>query len=188
MTIRKIVLYGEAAKKFGKEHQVDADTTFMVFRGLTHILGRAFKQTIINGKFRIFKNTKGSVKKNALSELQVHQELAQDVHTLHVVPVIKGASGQLRIVVGLVLMAYGTFGTAYGGGPWATSLGASLVIGGVASLIAPTPPSAGASLHSFNFNGPQNSTAQGGPVPLVYGKVGNIGGTMISAGMTYERI
>ena len=189
MTIRKIVLYGEAAKQFGKHHEIDADSTFMVFRGLTHILGRAFRQTILNGKFRIFKNDKKSIKKNALTEIQIHHDLDDLVHTLHVVPVIGGASGSLRIILGDALIATG-WGAVGGWQLMALNMGVSMLISGVASMMTPVPQAAtsGASLHSFNFTGPQNNTAQGGPVPLVYGKVGNIGGTLISAGMTYERI
>ena len=188
MTVRTIKLYGDAGKKFGKEHKVDADTTFMLFRGLTHLLGIGFKKYIKTGTWRVLKNTNTKSEKNALTEFDVHKDLDDSVHTLHIVPVIAGAGAWVRIIIGAVLVAYGTFGQAYGGGPWATSLGMGLMLGGVAQLMTPSPKAAGASAQSFNFNGPQNNTAQGGPVPIVYGQVRAVGGTLISAGINYDRI
>jgi predicted phage tail protein len=189
MTIKRTIkLYGSLAKKYGKEHTVNAETTFMLFRGLTHILGRGFKKHIADGKWTIHKNSKTTGK--ALSELQVHQELTDDVHTLHITPAIKGSHGGaawLEIIVGAVLI-YASWGTNPTG--WAMvgmGLGMSLVMGGLTQLLAKSPTS-GSSEQSYNFNGPVNNTEQGGPVPLIYGKVGNVGGTLISAGISYERI
>jgi predicted phage tail protein len=182
---RTIEFHGEAAKKWGKTHTIDADTTFMAFRGLVNILGNDFREYVRQNKFRILKNKNSQIKKNALSEMQVHQEL-EDTKVLHVVPIIQGAGAVFRIIIGVILLVAACFGY---GNPYTVSLGVSLIMGGIAQLMAPHPSSGsnGASLTSYNFTGPANNTQQGGPVPLVYGKVGNCGGTIISIGLTYEK-
>ena len=179
---RNIVFYGEAAKKYGKKHTVDADTLFMVFRGLAHILGAEFKQYVKGLHWHIYKNSKKSPN-NAMSELQIGNELGA-VETLHVVPAIVGASGATRVIVGVALMVAAWY---FDQPQWAMQAAAMITLSGVAAMLAPKT-STGSSAQSFNFSGPNNNTAQGGPVPIVYGKVGNIGGTLISAGITYERI
>ena len=75
------------------------------------------------------------------------------------------------------------------------TIGSSLVLGGVAQMITPKPTPIGApsgqgqspindprALQSFNFNGIQNTSTQGVPIPLVYGKV-FVGSVAISAGV-----
>lgn len=68
-------------------------------------------------------------------------------------------------------------------------IGASLIFGGVAQMISPTPTdmSGGAGsdprrLQSFNFSGIQNASQQGTPINVVYGKM-LVGSTMLSAGI-----
>jgi len=99
-------------------------------------------------------------------------------------------------------------GTAVAGAAFGTALsavGASLILGGVAQMITPKPSPIGApssygtlgggisgqsqspindprALQSFNFNGIQNTSTQGVPIPLVYGKV-FVGSVVISAGV-----
>ena len=87
----------------------------------------------------------------------------------------------------------GAFATA--AGTAFSAIGASLVLGGVAEMITPKPTPIGApsgqgqspindprALQSFNFNGIQNTSTQGVPIPLVYGKV-FVGSVAISAGV-----
>jgi len=96
-------------------------------------------------------------------------------------------------------------GTAVAGAAFGTALsavGASLVLGGVAQMITPSAPAIGnlgtggalgglggksplndpQALQSYNFNGIQNTSTQGVPVPLVYGEV-FVGSVTISAGV-----
>ena len=70
------------------------------------------------------------------------------------------------------------------------SLGTALMLGGVMQLLSPQQkglsakdsPDNGA---SYNFNGPVNTTAQGNPVPLLYGEL-IVGSAVISAGIYSE--
>ena len=88
------------------------------------------------------------------------------------------------------------------GGGFATAIGAvgtALVLGGVAEMISPRAPAIGSvasyggagnaspindprALQSYNFNGIQNTSTQGVPVNLVYGKM-FVGSTVLSAGV-----
>lgn len=72
--------------------------------------------------------------------------------------------------------------------------GASLILTGVAQAISPTPDysSAGlergpeaARLESFNFSGVVNTSQQGLPVPIAYGRV-FVGSAVISSGLDVE--
>ena len=66
-------------------------------------------------------------------------------------------------------------------------LGASLVIGGVAQLLTPTPKltqgadSEGDPRKSYSFSGVQNTSRAGVPVPVVYGET-LVGSVVVSAG------
>ena len=103
------------------------------------------------------------------------------------------------------------FGTLAAGtaGPWAagvvggafataagtafSAIGASLVLGGVSQMISPKPQPVGSfggqstldnpsALQSYNFSGIQNTSTQGTPVPVVYGKT-IVGSVTLSAGI-----
>ena len=80
------------------------------------------------------------------------------------------------------LAGIGTVGTAFVG------LGASLVLGGVAQLLSPVPKLPQGSdtqsdpRKSYNFSGIQQTSRQGIPVPVVYGKT-LTGSVVISAGV-----
>ncbi len=90
--------------------------------------------------------------------------------------------------------------TAFGIGSFAVTynsialFGISLVIGGVAGLLTPMPKvgdygsrESPDSRASFIFNGAQNTTEQGGCVPVIYGRM-KTGSTVISGGITTEQI
>jgi len=108
-----------------------------------------------------------------------------------------GATGSAgTAAVGGVVGLGGSLGTAASGfvlGSFASSaigaIGASLALTGVAQMISPTPTdmSRGAGgdprrLQSFNFSGIQNTSQQGTPINLVYGRM-VVGSTTLSAGV-----
>jgi predicted phage tail protein len=113
------------------------------------------------------------------------------------VPVVAGAGAVGRIIAGvalIVLASLVTFGTV--GGIFAAGalnaavfgLGASLVLGGVAQLLTPTPKVPQGSdgqddpRKSYSFSGIQNVSRAGVPVPIVYGET-VVGSVLISAGI-----
>ena len=73
------------------------------------------------------------------------------------------------------------------------AIGASLVLGGVAQMISPQPDLAGlttgrdaARLESFTFSGIVNTSKQGMPVPIAYGRV-FVGSAVISSGLDVDQ-
>lgn len=138
---------------------------------------------------------------------------------IQIIPVIGGAGGgvgKILLGVGLIaaaiitggilsagvhlggFMGIGTIGTAVVG------VGASLVLGGVAQLLSPTPqigqygPATPNTFNttenteldpqkSYSFSGIQNTSQQGSPVPLIYGEV-YVGSVVISAGIDTDNI
>jgi predicted phage tail protein len=113
------------------------------------------------------------------------------------VPVVSGAGAVGRIIAGVALIAlaslvtFGTVGGIFAAGALNAAvfgIGASLVLGGVAQLLTPTPRVAqGADTQddprkSYSFSGIQNTSRQGVPVPIVYGET-VVGSVVISAGI-----
>lgn len=94
--------------------------------------------------------------------------------------------------------AAGTFaGTLTSIGNAVSAIGASLALAGVAQMISPSAPQLGSMaslgmdmspasdprrLQSFNFSGIQNTSQQGTPINLVYGRM-IVGSTTLSAGV-----
>ena len=72
-------------------------------------------------------------------------------------------------------------------------VGVSMVVTGVAQMISPTPRFSGlergkeaARLESFNFSGIVNTTQQGMPVPVCYGRA-YVGSAVISSGLDVDQ-
>jgi predicted phage tail protein len=111
------------------------------------------------------------------------------------VPVVAGAGAVGRILAGIALIALSfliiPLGIAAAGAGIATAVGlagASLLLGGIAQLLTPTPKVAQGSdsqddpRKSYSFSGIQNVSRAGVPVPIVYGET-VVGSVLISAGI-----
>ena len=135
-----------------------------------------------------------SVGTHDLSLDELHDPAAQ--HEITFVPVIAGAGAVGRILAGVAMVAsafftggatIGLFGLA---APIAVSsvlgyVGASLILGGVAQLLSPVPQMPEMNndpRNTFNFSGVQQTSRQGTPVPVCYGKA-LVGSVVISAGI-----
>lgn len=131
-----------------------------------------------------------------------------------ITPVICGAGGPVgRIFAGIGLVAFaiitagagagflglgagltaGTFTLGAAASTVIGGIGAALLIGGVAQMISPQPDLAGlttgrdaARLESFTFSGIVNTSKQGMPVPIAYGRV-FVGSAVISSGLDVDQ-
>lgn len=121
--------------------------------------------------------------KRNLTEKQLeHPSGADDIR---IAPVLAGskAGGLFQTIAGIGLAVVGAV-SMYFGNPYGAEMmimGAGLALGGLAQMISPhqnTP----SNLTSYNFNGAENTTYQGGPVPLLYGRM-RVGSTVISEGL-----
>ena len=132
-----------------------------------------------------------------------------DREVFSITPVITGAGNAGRIFAGIGLVAFailtagvgvGFLGLGAGLTAGAFTLGAaastviggigvSLILGGVASMISPQPTMGNltsgresARLESFTFSGIVNTSKQGMPVPIAYGRL-FVGSAVISSGL-----
>jgi len=118
------------------------------------------------------------------------------------VPVVAGAGAVGRILAGIAIIAFAIVTAGAGlvaglglgfGASTAISIGlvgASLIIGGVAQLLTPTPKISqdeGDPRKSFSFSGIQNTSRAGVPVPVVYGET-LVGSVVISAGIDIVQV
>jgi predicted phage tail protein len=125
---------------------------------------------------------------------------------IRIVPVIAGAEGVGQILAGVALVAFSLLfapgaalatGLGFALGPQAVSIGvgigASLILGGVAQMLTPTPTiNQGTDgdndpRKSYSFSGIQNVSRQGVPVPIIYGEVFT-GSIVVSAGINTEEV
>lgn len=123
--------------------------------------------------------------------------------------------GQILLGIGLIALSFasfgagafagvgaagGTFGAAAAAGaaiPFASNalfvMGAGLFLGGVAQMISPQPTlglnngKESARLESFTFSGIVNTSKQGLPVPIAYGRVFT-GSAVISSGLDVDQL
>lgn len=105
------------------------------------------------------------------------------------VPVIAGAGSAARILVGVVMVVVGAFVPPLA--PYLYPLGASLILGGLAAMLAPKPDmDTGLDREnktSTYFDGPAQTTTQGVPVQLIYGRC-LVGSHAISVAVTVDQL
>lgn len=196
-TLKTIRLYSHLGSMFGREFRLAVASPAEAVRALCAIVP-GFEKELITSKNRGIGYAVFIGKRNVGKE-QLHDPAGDEA--IRIAPVLLGAKrgGLLNILLGAALVVIApyaagawasTFGismTAVGVGSTLTSIGYALALGGVAQLISPNQkglstsdgPDNGA---SYNFNGAVNTTAQGGPVPVHYGRL-IIGGATVSAGV-----
>lgn len=200
--LRKIKLYGPLAEFIGRRVlQADVATAAEAVRFLVANFPEVEKH-MADQHYRV---STGDVD---LMLDELHYPAGQQ--EIRIMPLVAGAGGATgRILLGVALIAAsfllpgaGAFGTtsifgvtaAQGGavlagvGTALSLVGASLVLGGVAQLLSPVPKipqgvdTQGDPRKSYSFSGIQQTSRQGVPVPIVYGKT-LTGSVVISAGI-----
>jgi len=112
-----------------------------------------------------------------------------DESEIHLLPVIEGAGGVFNVIVGAVLVVAGVVT----GNPYLIAAGVGMMIGGIVQLTTSVPSSDYGAREeadqrpSFLFDGAVNTSTQGLPVPVIYGRV-RVGSVVISAGLTSEEV
>lgn len=182
--LRKIKLYGKLAKFVG--HRIlkaDVATAAEAVRFLVANWPE-LERHMADQYYRV------SVGTYDLDLEELHYPAGQQ--EIKIVPVMAGAGATGRIIAGVALIALSLFVplVAFGVALNAAVLGvgASLVLGGVAQLLTPTPriPTGPDTQNdprkSYSFSGIQNTSRQGVPVPIIYGET-IVGSVVISAGI-----
>ena len=204
--LRKIKLYGELAKFIGhKEFEVKIE-------GFSHAVSFLINNFEGVEKYMSHKHYQVKVGNYAVDESELCHPIGQE--DIHFIPVITGAGrGIGKILLGAALIAgafmfspmtLGSFtakGIAAGATPFAKIgflakaslyVGTSLVLSGVSDMLFPLPKFEGFESEedprlSFNFNGIQNTSRAGTPVPIVYGEIFT-GSVVISASVDTEQV
>jgi predicted phage tail protein len=192
--LRTVRLSGELGKRYGDTHRFDVNTPAEAIRALSANYPGFKKELmtshernvgyhVFNGKFQLEK------------EDQILEPASGEIV---IAPVIMGSGATARILIGAVLLtagivayAFPEFGGEVAAGPL-IGIGTSLILGGVIELLSPVPKIKGPDERpenkpSYIFNGPVNTTNQGHPVPVGYGRV-LVGGGIISAGISIDQI
>ena len=202
---RKIKLYGELAEFVGhKEFEVQVDSLSKAVSFLVNNFPQI--ESYMNPKYYQVK-----VGNYEINESEISHPIGKE--DIHFVPVITGARGFGRILLGAALIAgafmfspltLGSFtakGIAAGAVPFAkvgflakaaVGLGASLVLSGVSDMLFPLPDMPEFSSEedprlSFSFSGTQNTARAGTPVPIVYGEI-MTGSVVISTSLDTQQV
>lgn len=184
MMTRTVHLGGWLGDKYGKKHVLAGKSVWHLMQGLIFRHGPQFREDVREHSWHVLKGRKNG--KDDIGEIEVRSDLG-DTKTLHVLPAVQGSSGAIRTIVGVVLVVAGLYFQQ----PWLVNVGAAMAIGGVVEMLTRPPPGSQPTdevdrKQSYFFNGGKNTLEPGGPVPLVYGRVGSVSSTIISIGFTNE--
>lgn len=197
---RKVLLSGELAKRFGAEHILSVATPAEAVRALCANFPDFYNFVAASEARNVgYKVILDADEMPGLDHLGL-----PFAKTMQIVPVIGGAkSGLVGIVLGAALIAASFYlpGAAlFAGAPGALGtvsfasvafgIGTSLVLGGVLGILSPQPKATAGGAEatnkpSYTFNGPVNTSAQGNPVPVGYGRM-IVGSAVVSAGITAD--
>lgn len=182
-----IVLHGFLAERFGREHVRYVATPAEAIRALAATLPGFLAAFLKHPHRYAYHNGKRGLQ--SLDE--GHAPIGAE--EFHIVPDVVGGNKVAKIVVGAVLIVAGFWS---GGATWAAyayQLGAALVISGVADFLVKTPKldqdqkALDEGKQSYFFSGPLNVTAQGVPVPVLYGDV-FAGSVVVSTGIVTAEV
>jgi predicted phage tail protein len=190
--MRIVRLSGELGKKFGRVHRLLVKTPGEAIRALCANFPEFEKDLRESHKRNV-----GYRVINGNYELEKAEEVREPASgEIKIIPVIMGANATTRILIGVTLIAAALVmtvsGVGAGAAPYVMSAGIGLTLGGVIELLSPVPKikepdERPENKPSYIFNGPVNTTAQGHPVPIGYGRL-RVGGGIVSAGISIDQI
>jgi predicted phage tail protein len=203
MQLVEVSLLGELGRKFGRKYSFMATSPKDVFSALCHQL-EGFKEYMSNAH----ENGIGFRLVDGDPEGMDYANLLMGCRKLIIAPIISGGGTIGRILIGVALVALAFIpgvgtplasaiaaGTAKAGftavGSLLFSLGTSLVLSGVASLLTPpvsNPKSDTDKKDSFLFDRAAELTTQGNPVPILYGRFLAGSPLIISSAITTQQV
>jgi len=185
--VRTIRLYGKLGAKFGRVHRFVVRSPKDAVRALVAMVP-GFERELMTSKDRGIKYAVFVGTRN-ITEKQLEHPSGED--DIRFAPIAVGAKngGLFSVIAGAVLFVVGAV-SAYFGNPYAGQMmfmGASMALGGVAQMLSAHATTSNGSSDatkktSYYFSGAQNTAYQGGPVPLLYGRM-RVGSTVISEGI-----
>lgn len=191
--MKTVILHGQLGKLFGRRHRLEVATAAEAVRALCANYPE-FERHVVqtpNVGYRV------KLEREVVTDLaQLHHPMGEDGR-ITITPVVSGGGVEILLGAALIGVSYipAVAAITIGATTLAAisfSVGLSLVLGGVAQLLAPSPKNNAPAERPDNkpsdiFNGPVNTTAQGQPVPVGYGRL-IVGGAVISGGLSTEEI
>lgn len=188
--IRTIRLYGKLGTTYGRVHRLAVGSAREAVRALCVLLPGfeaelmgAHEKGVVYALFNGVQN---------LSRDDLDSPPGRD--DIRIAPMLQGSkrAGALQTIFGAVLVVVGAVVNYFvpGAGTPFIQFGLAMMAGGVLQMLVPQKSATSTqdqpdNQASYNFNGPVNTSAQGNPVPVGYGR--GIGGSaVISAGIYAE--
>lgn len=187
--MKTVHFHGVLAEKFGEFFSLDV----LSAKEATHAIAcqmpefKAFMLLAEQKGMRFAVFLDGTTRDNSVAEDELENATAAQV--IHVVPRILGAGGAaewFQVIAGAILVGVGLI---VPGAQWAVGAGIGLMLGGIASMLMPTPDIGNqdedGNKANYGFGGAVTTVAQGNPVPVLYGER-YVGGFICSAGIYTE--
>lgn len=184
-----ILLSGSLAQAFGREHvrYLETGTTIEAFSALKHTIP-GFEDFIRDSarkglRYAIFRNREN---------VGEREFTLSGTTEIRIVPVLSGSKngGLFQTIVGVALIV----ASFIPGFQALLPVGIAMTLGGVVQMLSPVPKASSqqdqASTEnkpSYLFNGAFNSTQQGLPVPVIYGKM-LVGSSVVTVGTWSEAL
>ena len=204
--LMQVKLLGDLGQKFGRHYEFVADSPREVISALSNQLA-GFKQYLCEAHERnvAFKLVDDD------PEGMAYENAVMPCKRLIIAPMVMGGgcAGKILLGMGLIALSFVSFGTSaiFGGfiaaGSQAAlagaavgftagsgalfSLGATLLFTGIAELLTPTPKDGGRE-ESFLFDQAAETSTQGTPVPLIYGRYLATSPALISSSVTTYQV
>ncbi len=187
-SLKTVRLYGKLGTQFGRIHRLAVSSAAEAIRALC-ALKPGFERELMTSRDRGIGYAVFLGKKN-LKQEQLGEEAEN--RDIRIAPVLQGAGlgGIFQVIVGVVLIIVSIWFpvvTIFGMELSVAAMGVGMVASGIVQMLVPQPKGISArnspnNSASYTFNGPVNTTAQGDPVPLGYGRM-IVGSAVISAGI-----
>jgi predicted phage tail protein len=188
--LTKVILEGEFAKVAGRKiWMLDCNSAAEAIQLISANCQGKIRTWIRQNldKYKICEvecESEKGVKEKLVTETFLTQRKCKTIRFLPIFTGAGGDNGILQAVIGVVLVVVGVLLSPYTGGSSMVlaKAGVGLIIGAICTMLM-TPSQnddEGDSASSYYFNGAVNTTTQGAPVPLVFGRC-RVGSAVVSA-------
>lgn len=196
----EVKLLGELGRRFGRSYSFVAHSPKDVISALSHQLD-GFKEYLMEAHEKNIAFKLVNDKPDGMD----YEQVLMPCKRLVIAPIVVGggSAGKILLGIGLIALSFVSFGTTAfagigaafqagaaagtaSGSMLAFKLGATLLFSGIAELLAPSP--AGDDKESFLFDSADNTTNQGTPVPVLYGKFLATSPALISSSVTTYQV
>lgn len=182
--MKTIHLHGALGSQFGSPFRLDVRDPAEAVRALLTQLG-GFREALEAGHWHVLR---GPLEKGDDIDERGLVVALGGAEEMHILPAIEGAGGVMNIISGITMVVWGVMTGNFS----MVQRGFNKTTGGITSLFSQTPKNtdytgreAADERPSFLFDGPTNTSTQGLPVPIIYGRI-KTGSVVISAGLTSE--